>query len=146
MKILRFWLLARATNTHQCVGGASTLWQKNPLIMLLEAPSHSISPDAVRVGDNGVIYRQWTFSFFFFSSPSKLHVVLFVVDISTRPILLIFNFYSWFFVKVLFVFNFVNQFQFDIYYFFSICSLFFWFFIFLFGPFVKVLLVFNFTL
>jgi hypothetical protein len=40
--------------------------------MLLEAPSHSISPDAVRVGDNGVIYRQWTF--FFFSSPSKLHV------------------------------------------------------------------------
>jgi hypothetical protein len=24
----------------------------------LEAPSHSISPDAVRVSDNGVIYRQ----------------------------------------------------------------------------------------
>jgi hypothetical protein len=100
----------------------------------------------------GACWRQWSdlssvnFLLFFFSSPSKLHVVLFVVDISTRPILLIFNFYSWFFVKVLFVFNFVNQFQFDIYYFFSICSLFFWFFIFLFGPFVKVLLVFNFTL
>jgi len=25
--------------------------------MLLEAPSHSISPDAVRVGDNEVIYH-----------------------------------------------------------------------------------------
>jgi hypothetical protein len=53
------------------VGGASTLWQKNPLIMLLEAPSHSISPDAVRVGDNGVIYRQWTFSFFFSLLPQN---------------------------------------------------------------------------
>jgi len=55
------------------------------------------------------------------SSPKNYWLIFFVVDILTLVfILLVFNFFLNYFVKVLFIFNFIIQFQFVMYYFFSI--------------------------
>jgi len=136
------------------VGGTYTFWSVSSnggtysSVVFLDAPScfFPLWCDACH-GEMMVFLGQ---PFPSFLSPPKLHICLLVfyiyiyIYISTSvPFHLIFNFCHWFFVKVIF-FQFRPSIQIYIYIIFL--NLFFWFFIFFPCPFIKVLLIFNFTL
>ena len=128
---------------------------QKPVYMVMMEALHQDLAFGMTCDDGGVLIRhQWSFFLLlslFSLLPSKitvviqnLRVVFLFIKMSTSIIfLLISNFCSWSFCKILICFNFIIQSQFVICYCFSIWSL---IFNFVFGLFVKLIIIFNFNL